>query len=263
MKRIELIVTCYAGKYPQYAAMFMSQVASLLTHPPKTCSVCLTVCHSACDEMVHDVIDEAELGMDGDRLDLCRWVFPLNELFRRGLCRNYAAKKSTADIVWFADADALWLDGCLDALASSEWERLARPAEAHFHKTHAQGDADIERNMKWWKTVKDWSSSRSATKWDEAIPDPSRFQPERIKFASGGYIIVDGDTARKGFLDGTKWTQPVDPAGGFRDPREDIAYRKQFKKSTPLNLPNLYRFRHSVSTFQKAEDRLAQTAKKS
>jgi hypothetical protein len=74
---------------------------------------------------------------------------------------------------------------------------------------------------------------------------------------------VDGNHAREhGYLDGTRWVKPVPEAKDFLDTREDRVYRGTFKGSTRLELPNLYRCRHSRSAFEPAENRLRQTAAK-
>jgi hypothetical protein len=257
MRTVEVVTHCYAEKHASYAAALTAQLSSILLWPPKSAAVTITVCATAERPPVIDlkdfkistvdVVEEFEemwgLRFDAHRIQLLS--FPKAELFRRGIGRNYAGKASKADVVWFADADYLFGDGCLDALAAADFKGLAFPREVQIHKSHHHGDAELAR-------IKPGELFQ---------PDMSLFVPKQEKFPTGGIIIVDGDTARKGYNDGTKWCEPVDPAKGFVDPREDIAYRKQFTEgATALDLPSVYRLRHSDCPFQSKEDRLAQTA---
>jgi sRNA-binding carbon storage regulator CsrA len=173
------------------------------------------------------------------------------QVFRRSIMRNMAAKESKADILWMIDSDYLMLEGCLDALAASDFKGIAYPREVQIHRAHWLGDKEIAR-----------------IKPGELFePDLSLFETKKEKFAIGGLQIVDGDSARKyGYLDNTKWVQPVPDAQDFLDTKEDKAFRnfmiETVGPSTPLSLPNLFRFRHSESAFEPPENRLAQTAHK-
>ncbi len=238
MKSIEIVSTCWSKDMPQYARMLTAQLSSLVLWPPKA-KVTMTVIHCMEDDETQRSVDSFR-GKIPDLRTI--WLEP-ERLFRRAIGRNIAFKTSVADICWACDCDCLWSEGCLDALAETEFTGLAFPSIVMFHRSHQLGDEDIGR----------------ITPGELFKIDVSRFTPGRVKFASGGYMIVDGATAKKGYLDGSRYTRPVDPANGFCDPREDIRYRKQFGKSTAISIPNVMRFRHSASPWQAAEKRLAQT----
>ncbi len=243
MKTIEIVVHCYAEKIPDFAAMLTAQLSSLVLWTPKTCNVTLRVCAKSGDQLT----DEAGFGF-GPFLAENVFSDPLwldgTDIFRRAIGRNIAAKRSNADIVWFADADYLFGEGCLDALAASDFKGLAYPRDIMIHKSHAVGDAELAR----------------IKIGEQFEPDLTLFKPQRIKFAIGGLQIVDGDTARAGgYLDGTRWVKPT-TATDFQDTREDRVFRGLFPKSTALELPNLFRMRHSRSAFESADSRLKQTS---
>lgn len=250
MKTIEIVVHCYAEKHPVFAKLLTAQLSSLLLWPPK-CSVRMTV-FTAADDPTWQVV-QSDLVMK-------LWSLPLpvrvvtfaadkSLLFRRSILRNKSAKESTADVVWFCDADYVFGEGCLDALADANLPaRLCYPREYQVHRSHQIGDAEIERVIP----------------GELFRPDPTLFEPSKVGFAIGGLQITTGDNAReRGYLDGSeKWQRPVDPEKGFQDTKEDKAYRMEMGGSSPISLPNLYRLRHSQSAFQTAESRLAQTAGK-
>ena len=239
-RSIELVVHCFSTRHDCYAKMLTAQISSLIKWRPK-CDYNLMVCMNDGDDLTFTALRLAF----AHGVSASAYPLDLPHLFRRGIGRNNAAQTSKADIVWHCDCDLLFGEGCLDALAASDFTGLAFPRTQLVHRAHWIGDRDL-------------TQIKLGQLWE---PNPADFEPNKIKFASGGVIIVDGATARKGFMHGTKWTEPVDPARGFCDPREDIAYRKTFEgKSTVLDLPNLFRFRHSACPFQKPEDRLAQTA---
>jgi len=273
MKTVEIITHCFAEKIPAFASLLTAQLSSLILWEPRNCMAVLTICYAEDDQRTKWVIerlveivdgckeDEPELARAIDtglvpcphpRVDM-KLLFELDraKLFRRSIGRNMAARRSRADIVWFADCDYIFGEGCLDALAASEFTGLTYPQEVQIHRAHHIGDAEIAR----------------IKPGELFTPDLSLFETKREKFAIGGLQIVPGDVARKyGYCDGGRWQKPADPAQGFQDTREDKAYRQEMIEkcgpSKAIHLPNLYRFRHSESAFEDSAKRLAQTAGK-
>lgn len=247
---IELVVHCYSEQIPQFASMLTAQLSSLLLWPPKQCTVRVVVCCTRSDKLT---------------LSVCAWfirhfldanvlakIAPLlmdkGQLFRRGCGRNLAAKKSQAGILWFIDSDYILGEGCLDTLAERHHGQfpanIVFPRTVHIHRSHRLGDEEIARI----------EPGKIFT------PDLSLFEPRQEKMAIGGLQIVSGDTARKyGYCDNSKWSEPVDEAGGFRNTAEDKVYRNLLGGSAAIDLPNVFRLRHSASAFEPAEKRLKQT----
>ena len=245
-KQIAIVVHCYAIRRPVFASMLRAQLSSLILHPPKT-RVSVDVCCHEQDNLVLNVVRE----FSSRGLHVTADMAIGSHLMRRAIGRNACAKllgKQGVDIVWHCDADYFWHDGCLDTLASVEFPHaLVYPREASIHKSHAIGDRELAR----------------VNPGELFEPDLSLFEPWKPPYAIGGLQITTGENARKGYLDGTKWTQPVPDATDFLDTKEDRAYRAACGGSKPIDIPNLFRLRHSVSSFESAEKRLAQTAGKS
>jgi len=76
--------------------------------------------------------------------------------------------------------------------------------------------------------------------------DPDHFMMEKYRRAIGGIQIVRGSWAREnGYLDDTRWTQPVSINTGFRSCKCDVPFRKQVGSSEAVDIPGVYRIRHS------------------
>lgn len=260
-RTVEIIVHCYAEKRAEFAKLLNAQIGSVLKWPPK-CKVILHVVSVYNDQHTTEIIHSysqkfqtqviqpyAHIPLSFPAANLQRHLrlyhLPKCDVMRRSVARNIISKKTSGDVVWFADCDYVFGEGCLDALAACEFKGLAYPGSAMIHKSHQIGDAELARS-----------------KPGELTLDLSLFEPWRVKFAIGGLQIVDGATARLGYLDGSRWSKPVPDAQDFLDTKEDRIYRGKFEKSTKLTLPNLYRLRHSASAFESPESRLKQTAGK-
>jgi hypothetical protein len=248
MKTIKIIVHCYAEKHPEFARMLTAQLSSLLYWQP-TDRVFVTVCTSQTDILTHQVVADFGKRFECERspVRVCAWMFAKEELFKRAIGRNAVAKVSTADVIWFADADYLFGEKCLDTLAETRIEGLVFPRKVMIHRSHELGDQELKRIVP----------------GEIFQADLSLFEEHRVRYAIGGLQIVPGSLGRKGYLDGTRWTKPLaDASVGFQDTREDRIYRGEAGPSQPIDLPSLYRMRHSASAFESAESRLAQTSHK-
>lgn len=250
--KVEVITHCWSGPGGQYAKLLAYQIASLLRHPPK-CHVTLTVASDDDDEPVEAIYqsfwecprDDARENerrvvpgpVNGDLIHIAPTVtlrteswYPLC-VFQRPVIRNERALNTKADYVWFADADYLFGDGCLDALVqiTGRLGNLFFPRTTMISRDHATGDRYIAAPT--------------------PLPiDPADFVPKVEKRAIGGIQIVPGVIARTyGYLPNTKWQTPA-PEGtntiiGFR---ADARYRQALgNRGKPIDLPNLFRLRHS------------------
>jgi hypothetical protein len=247
MRQVELVVHCWAEKRPVFAHMLTAQLSSLVLWRPK-CIVKVTVFCTPGDKLTAKVLAgfRATIEKPPNTVWVRPWHVPPPCLFRRAIGRDMAGKASTADVVWFADCDYLFTEGpdgkaTLDHLAEHTWTTQAGfPAQALIHKTHATGDAEMARVV-------------PGEVWE---PDLSLFQPWKPPGAIGGLQIVPGDVARRGYCTGTKWLNPTN-AADFQDTREDRVYRCSIPgPHTRLDLPGLYRLRHTDSAFETAEQRV-------
>jgi len=231
-----LIVThCYAKRLPQYAAMLRAQLWSLETFKPKI-PVIIDVHYVAKDYETERVLgDYAQFKWVNDV------VCNLPQMTRRAIGRNISAIwPSEDDVVWFTDVDYLFGPGCLDAL-HEHWKmgRMASagicyPKTVKVHKDHATGD-------------------RFTAAIEAAGPielDEADFTPTHYRKAIGGIQIVSGADARKyGYLAGNKkWQTPRDCEPFSKHCRDDRIFRGECLKRGPsvaLDIPNVYRLRHS------------------
>jgi len=250
---VEIVSHCYAAELPQYAAMLVYQVSSLVLHKPKHCQVCLSIC--VCGEDRHD--SPWWEVVDPNVAKVFPWVektLAKNDIFwkvcylekggigRRSIGRDRVALTSDADFVWFADVDQVFRNGVLDRLVEMPWPSgatMVYPREIKIHRDWITGD-----------------KRTSAVDLDDprlVDVDLTEFVPKRYRKAIGGVQIVRGDFAREhGYLNNDKrWQHPSEqPFGDFRD---DLAYRRFCEMHGPIvgvDLPGLFRLRHTRTTYQ-------------
>ena len=242
-KTLEVIVHCVADQIPAFASMLTAELSSLVLYPPK-CQYKITVVTSPKDELTLRVAEAFSSRLPDGTIKTLEIEPPA--IYRRAIGRNIAAKRSNADVVYFADADYLWLDGCLDAVANIVFDaaKMVYPREAMIHRSHEAGDVEIDR----------------VVPGDVFTPDLSIFEPWRIHKAIGGLQIVPGDVARQGYLDGTAWTDVV-AFKHFENTHCDKHFRRACGGATGIDLPGFWRFRHSESAFQGKEKRLRKAGK--
>ena len=236
---VEIVSHCYSIEHPHYAAFLRYQLASLMSHHWKECQPMATVCWCPRDWATEAVIAEFE-----DIMPLKLYPMDLSDLGRRCIGRNMAALKSDATIVWFADVDQVYRDGVLDRLATMKWPdgaSMVFPQDIQISKDHETGDTYAARAM----LGQEWYPKRPWRNDD--------FIPKHYNRAIGGVQIVQGDFARKhGYLNGhRKWQTPRTDGKPFKDFVDDRAYRGVCVKHgpiVPIDLPGMYRLRHSTTT---------------
>ncbi len=235
---IEIVTHCYAVKYPVYARMLTAQISSLILWQPHV-DVLLTVCCNESDSLTLQAIDGFGC-RPTPMLTINAMLMPLGELFRRAIGRNRAMKASTADVVWLADADYICGRGCIDAIAAADFGeyRGIIPSKCWIHRSHYEGDAELER----------------VSIGEPFEPDLSLYEAWRPRFAIGGLFIVRGDHARLGYLPDTKWCEPIPDDKlhtGFADTWCDRKYRRRGLEHLVkrVDIPGVFRMRHSVSPF--------------
>ena len=223
---IEVISHCFGVRY---AALLVYHFSSLVLRESKP--ITMTVIYIIDDKPTITVLEYfSKLNVPWIRWNFIPMVSKL--VYQRPIGRNIAAKQSTADIVWFADCDYVFGDGCLDTL----WALHPLKNDAVFWP---EGILYCT-NLSCWKEIV--SITR---KGDEVIPkivdvNPLQFTLTIMKRAIGGVQIVSGDTARKyGYLpDDAIWQRPIQKY----DHDDGTAFwREQFDSLSKLTLPNVYR----------------------
>ena len=229
--QVEIITHCYSGPRGQYASLLTRQLSSLLEHPP-TVHVMVTIVYPEDDRTTHKVVSVAmdEMLHAPTKLLFVPSPQPRPVALQRPIMRNTLAHSTVADVVWFADCDYLFGPHCLDAL----WRLSTEPGILFFPRTtlisrdHATGDRQLAGGKL----------------------DPADFIPKTETKAIGGIQIVPGDVARReGYCPHSKYQQPApgdcETIIGFGADRE---FRRQLgTPGTPIELPNLFRLRHSVT----------------
>jgi len=234
---IHTVVHCYAAELPQFATFLRYQLSSLVLHPPRVDHL-IEIRYSSDDELTSDVANEF-VSYFGDQIKLSP-MQPPERLFRRAIGRNEAALSSYADLVWFSDCDYLFGLGCLDGLWKAwteldEFVSMLFPNQILTMKSHKMGDDLAEKNL------------------GRVVSAPiDLFKPQSVYRAFGGLQIVPGSLARKyGYLNGSRrYQKPL--AKPFANFHDDVAFRKsclQHGPILPVSIPNLYRLRHTKSTY--------------
>ena len=190
----------------------------------------LYVCMTTTDEATSDVM-QGLLGIEttpGYRI--VAECLPPEQLFRRAIGRNIRSKATSADIVWYTDADYFVGPDFLDEMCGEMTpdSEMWYPSRMMINKSHEIGDEMI----------------RDYTPGDI---HPELFAPQKLRKGIGGVQFVGGNFAREtGYCEGTKWVRPVDPKYGFRQCKCDVAYRRRIGGGTRVAVESsLYRIRHT------------------
>jgi len=242
--RIKIVTHCYASQLPHFATCLKYQLSSI-TINGKDFEVEVNVCFNKDDLETVRVLRWYETHKAPNHI-LATFELPVERLGRRSIGRNIAAKWSKADIVWFTDVDHCFCDGIFGNLKELQWPEdtvMVYPKTIMIHKDHETGDKLLHITREYDNTY--------------PIPMPlldvNDFIEKQYSRAIGGVQIVQGGFAYEhGYLDGEeKWQRPVKkPFGDFRD---DIAYRNfctKYGSIKSVELPGVYRIRHTETTYQ-------------
>ena len=189
--------------------------------------VSLTVCFTLDDERTRSVVEWGQ-----SHFPITAITLEPSHLFRRAIGRHIAANSTKADMVWFTYVDYLFTR---DSLVTSYNKYVGSIAPLIFPKvvwtshTHKEGDKYTEEQFG----------------QDEPLEiDEDLFYAREMKKAIGGIQIVNGKWCREhGYLDGTKWVQPVE-SNHFVSCKCDVPFRKGMD-SVRHDIAGVYRVRHS------------------
>lgn len=223
--KIEIVSHCW-----NYARLLTYQLSSLVLYQPQSCQVQVTVFFTPSDSRTKEVLDFFEGELNQQAVGLNAWPLPQDELMRRAIGRNLAAKATHADWVWFTDCDHTFGQDALDKLAIVAQREstvdLLWPAIVWKSTSHARGDAAIER----------------VTAPGLYDINPSDFEPVKHRWAIGGLQIVRGSRVREiGYCPGR-----YGPQQRWRRTVEDPVFLRQIGPGRAIRLPNVYRIRHSL-----------------
>lgn len=227
---LEIVSHCW--KYTHYLAF---QLGSLIANPPPAnMKVVMTVFFSAEDTTTLELLQQIQTRT----VPNVEWNWqelPPAYLFRRSIGRNFAAKSSSADWVWFTDCDETFQAGCLDTLNSTLpgcKETLVYPTTEY--RTMPLHDNEIQVDLK-------------AADWLEKVAKlPLDFHGTRMTRATGPLQITRGDIARQfGYCDSVHCYQY--PEDSWSKAHEDRIFRWLLgTKGTAIEIPGVYRIQHAI-----------------
>ena len=228
--RLQIVSHCW-----HYSHFLTYQLSSLVLHQSARLDLTVTVYYCPEDESTLRVLRFfGEMKCPGIAWD---WrALPKEQLLRRGIGRNLAAKSTTADWVWFTDADIVFQDKCLDTLADllqGRDDALLYPAMKRATRLLPEDDDILSRG-----------------RGGPAIINlPLQAFPLHLGPASratGPCQITHGDIAREcGYCDGVRVFQR--PAPRWRKTYDDAAFRWVIgSRGVPIDLPGVCQIRHSA-----------------
>lgn len=225
--KLEIVSHCW-----KYAEFQLYQLSSLVNYPPTQCQVTHTVFYSE-----EDADTVRLLNFFRDKVvPNVSWNFialPKEQLFRRAIGRNLAAKNTKADWVWFTDCDVVFHQGALDALAQQllgKQEYLLYPEQMLVTSLLAKDDPLIAK-----------------ARAEPAVMDidMSQFSVRKFSRATGPIQIAHGDVARAcGYCASLKVYQKT--MSRWSKCYEDRAFRWLLgTQGTPITVPNVLFIRHA------------------
>lgn len=212
-----------------YSRLLSYQLSSLVLTPP-VCQVQMTVCFSLSDADTVSVIEFFE-HKTSRNVKIVGLSMTPEQLCRRAIGRNLAAKATKAGLLWLCDGDQPFGKGCLDAVVE-KYDRTKLLCYPRYvcKSTLEYGDSLIA------------AAERPAVR----PVDPTQFTPVKFGRAIGGIQITTGDCAReKGYLPNHRRYQR--PAAHWVRTHDDPVYRRYLGEGTgtPIDVPNVMRIRHS------------------
>ena len=225
---LEIVSHCW-----NYAHLLDFQLSSLVLFPPNKMSVTMTVYYCREDQATVDML--AFFGQQ--ELVHVKWnwrALPRQQLFRRSIGRNHAARNTAADWIWFTDCDLLFRDKTIDTLGDLLQGRQDKLVYPSYEKVTP--------------LLLDDHPMLNADAHEPAIVDidSSVFYPTDRTRATGPLQIVHGDVARtNGYCESLPLYQT--PSETWCKAHEDRAFRWLLRtKGTALELPGVYRIRHTT-----------------
>ncbi|WP_240473403.1 glycosyltransferase family 2 protein [Ferrimonas senticii] len=224
---LELVSHCW-----KYSEFQLYQLSSLVNFPPQQLKVVMTVFYSEEDADTMRVLDFFR----SQQVPNVQWNFiplPKEQLFRRAIGRNLAAKATKADWIWFTDCDVVFHEGALDALAQQlvgRQDYLVYPQQMLATDLLPKDDPLIV-----------------AAKQQPRLMqlDLDRFSVRKLTRATGPAQITHGDVARAcGYCENLKVYQQ--PVANWAKCHEDRAFRWLLgTQGVAIDVPNVLFIRHA------------------
>ena len=226
---LEIATHCW-----HYSRPLIFQFSSLFLYPPHRLSVTMTLFFTETDSRTVEVLRFFATQAAPANVNLRPWVLPADLVTRRMIGRNLAALATKGDWIWFADCDYVFREGCLDSLASlvlANETPLFFPRHVQISNSHSAGDRELQR---------------VCSEVSLADITPQDYVQQTYNRAIGGIQIARAEVAReKGYCRDSRYHQC--PSSEWVPTRDDVWFRRSLgTQGTPIEIPNLYRIRHSV-----------------
>jgi hypothetical protein len=252
VKKIELVVHCYAKERPWYAALLCYQISSLVLYKPTKCRVQLTLFYSSGDEHINKLL---EYLWPIKNFTIIPIITSVPKLGRRAIGRNIRAKNSNADIIWFTDPDYCFGEGCLDTLGTLNWPKEAVMVFPKSIQEQRMKQLDIP-------LLKSLALDPKLIDVFSNSPSTDFLRHDFIR-AIGSIQIVDGDYARKYGYCANKKRHQTPTEDLFKDHYQtscDLSFRAECRKNSgshrfqqSIDLPNIYRLNHPLRKYSTEE----------
>lgn len=227
----EIVTHCW--KYPR---LLMYHLSSLIKHPPKI-KTQMVVYYEVEDKPTVQVLEFFSKLMP-PTVTLIPKALSQPKLCRRAIGRDISARRTKADLVWFADADYWFGESALDNV----FEKSMASKEILFYPRRVM----VSTEQKFGDLLIKEASG------DVKVLDlnPLNFHPRRQLGSIGGIQIVKGDICRKkGYLPPNRsvFKRYHVPSLIWERTVEDAVYRKYIGSlGTPVIADTVYRIRHST-----------------
>jgi len=225
-EHIEIVSHCW-----NYSHLFVYQLKSLIDNAPKDLKVTLTGFYCLEDADAVALVEEYAV----KEVDNIEWNFVAlskEDLLRRGIGRNKAAKETQADWIWFTDCDLLFGENTFSSLKQELRKEsciLAFPEQV-ARTSLLDKEHDVLCNGK-------------KTSVEECLKQ-ANFSSHTFSKATGPVQIVHGDTARRyGYCDQVDCYQQ--PKERWVKTYEDRAFRWLLgTHGAPLGVDDVSIIRH-------------------
>jgi len=230
--KLSLEIVCHCWQYGHFLSY---QLSSLVNHRTDKLDITMTVYHAAEDESVTRVMKFFE-DIDVPGVTWNRQVLPKEQLFRRSIGRNLAAKSTTADWIWFTDCDIIFHENCLDTLAD---ELQGRDDVLVFPRT-GLGTSLLSESDEILNKAREDPVLREIP-IEDFVPYGGA-----LTRAKGAFQITHGDIARAcGYCESIGLYQQ--PSDRWRKTYEDRAFRWLIgSQGTALDVPGTCQIRHAA-----------------
>lgn len=241
--KLSLEIVCHCWQYGHFLTY---QLSSLVQHRTDKLDITMSVYYAAEDESVTRVLSFFQ-DIDVPGVTWNWQVLTKEQLFRRSIGRNMAAKSTTADWIWFTDCDIIFHENCLDTLAD---ELQGRDDVLVFPRI-GLGTSLLSEDAEILTKGREGPAIREIPLEDFVPYGDVRTQ------AKGPYQITHGDVARAcGYCESIGFYQK--PSDRWRKTYEDSAFRWLMgTKGTALDIPGACQIRHVVKGRYKKNSRMS------